>query len=462
MNKVLSLLNLPLWRKIGIRYSDLFSIPEIERNTKLQLLFGAMLLYFFSTFSQWADSTTLTVENSYRAVCWPYFQNCTDFYFLHALPYGYSQNVFYMALFALMLLTCYWMWERKWVAAHALLSILWLWKFTAIFVLSYSIGGVYDSYHLLICAALLFVPYKEYFAKVAFVVLYFVSATIKFYPTWTLGTYFTTLELGLPLFPDYIAAFLTLTVIFEQVIGCWFLLSKNWLRQRLTLAYFSLFHLYAGVLVLFNYSLISFSTLFILFGPLYQHQRPPLTRKSIAGWMLIAIIILFQTPVHLIRGDEKYTLEGYRFGMWMFDANHQCVVTFTSYANPGGTLSPSSWQAPRSQNCTGYSCLTRTSTFKKDGQWIQTRTLESPNAESRCSPYTFWQANKYLCDENTGRVAMREDHAINGGPYYRIVDEPDMCNLTYKTFSHNDWIKSPPEAPIVGFSRSNTYFSYSF
>jgi hypothetical protein len=441
-------------------YTRLFSVREIEDNAKLQWFFGAMLLFFLVTFAQWSTSSFLSAEESYSALCWPYFPDCTQWYLLHSLPYGYSMSMLYMALFAVMLLTVFFIAHKKWAYAHMALLALWIWKFLAIFLLSYSLGGVYDSYHLFLTAALLFVPYKEFFAKLTFVVLYFLSATIKFYPTWTLGTYFTTLELGLPIFPDFLAPLITQSVILEQVVGCWFLLSQNWLRQRLTLAYFVLFHLYGGILVLFNYSLISLPTLLILFGSSYRHQRVPLTRSSIAGWALIVFLFAFQTPVHFIAGDEKYTLEGYRFGMWMFDANHQCRASFTAYAKDGVTWSASSYEAPRDRDCYGKICLASRHVYQEHNQWLETRVYESPNAESRCAPYAYWQSYRYLCTGDVERVSMRQDASINGGPYYRIVDEPDMCSLEYRTFSHNDWIQQPPEAPFVGFARKNTYYAY--
>ena len=441
-------------------YRRLFSIAEIETNPTLQWFFGAMLLYFFSTFSQWISSPTLTVENAPYAVCWPYFQGCARLYFLRLMPYGYSQSIFYMALFGVMILIIYCMWRRQWVAAHALLLVLWLWKFFAVFVLSYTIGGVYDSYHLILTATLLFVPHKEYFAKVMFVFLYFLSSTVKFYPTWILGTYFTSLQLGVPLFPHAFTALITNTVIFEQVVGCWFLLSSNKIAQRLSLVYFTIFHLYAGILVLFDYSLISLPALLILFGPMYRHQYPPLTRKSIAGWSLLLIMVLFQLPAHIIPGDEKMTLEGYRFGMWMFDANHQCVVTFTSNYNPGVTRTAQSATTSPSFLCTNDLCLTSNHTYESAGIWMQTLQYESPNAEARCDPYTIWQEHRYLCNANVSRVSMQQDQAINGGPFYRIVDEANICNLNYQPFVHNSWIKEPPQAPLVGYSVKDPYYSY--
>jgi hypothetical protein len=330
------------------RYYRLFSVAEIESNKTLQWLFGAMLLFFFVTFYQWMSSPFTTTE--VRAVCWPYFLDCNALHFLSYFPYGYSQTIFYTGLFAVMLYIVNCMYRSQWAAAHFLLLLLWLWKAFASYVLSWDISGVYDYYHLLITAVLLFAAHKEYFAKLMFVLLYFLSATIKFYPSWILGTYFTSLKLGLPLFPDSMTPLITNFVIFEQVIGCWFLLSKNRVAQRLTLAYSVLFHLYGSIFVLYNYTIMSLSTLLILFGSTYRHQLPPLGRRARVGWCIIVLAVLLQTPVHFISGDEKLTMEGYRFGVWMFDANHQCAADFTAYYSVDTNgLASSSYALPRAE-----------------------------------------------------------------------------------------------------------------
>ncbi len=446
----------PLLQALRARYRTLFSIHEIEENTMLQWLFGAVLLYFYVTFSQWISSPLLTAEAD--TTCWPYFQGCNSLHFLSYLQHGYSQTTFYMVLFGIMIAITYLMWKKRWTSAHALLLLLFAWKFFASFVLAMSIAGVYDYYHLIMTAVLLFLPYKEYFAKIVFVLLYFLSATVKFYPTWVLGNYFTAMEPGLPLLPDSLTAFWTESVIVSQVFGCWFLLSRNRVVQRIALVYFSIFHFYSGTLVLFNYPTVAELVLLVLFGPWYRHQWPPLTKRSIAGWVFVGIIVLFQTPGHLIPGDEKITMEGYRLGMWMFDANHQCISEYSVVYNEGVVRTPHTYAALPGAPCIGSNCVTERETKKQGSQWVEHIRVESPKAEYRCNPYVAWQSRMSLCSKNVERVAFTFDHSINGGPFYRIVDVPNMCDLTYKPFTHNTWIKEPPEAPAVGYPVQNFYF----
>ena len=168
-------------QKVSAIYRRLFSIGEIETQPILQWMFGASLFYFFVSFGRWIADSSITVEAAERgnAVCWPFFQNCTDFYFLHLVPFGYSQSTLYMIFYGMMVLMVYLMWKKDWVQAHALMLALFLWKLFVI-SMSFTISGPYDNYHIILTSMLLFVPHKEYFLKLSFVIMYFVSATIKF------------------------------------------------------------------------------------------------------------------------------------------------------------------------------------------------------------------------------------------------------------------------------------------
>jgi hypothetical protein len=438
-------------------YKRFFSIEEIVQQSILQWMFGASLLFFFLTFDNWIGHSTITVETAQQgaAICWPYFLNCSKLYFLHLIPYGYSQSILYMAIYAIMLLIVYYMWEKKWVYAHMLLTILFLWKVFVMFILSYSIAGPYDYYHVFLTAILLFIPLKEYFLKLAFVFFYFLSVTVKFDPTWILGTYFTAMKSGIPVFPGPLTPPFTNLVIFMQVIGSWFLLSKHRILQRLALLYALIFHLYSGILVYYLYPSITLPPLLILFGPMYRYSPTPFSRKAIAGWIVILLVALFQLLGFIIPTDRRLTLEGNRFGMFMFEANHQCIATVRTYST-GGLLATSSADV---LSCQGFYCLTHTSSYRENGLTVKEDRYESPSAWNRCDPYEWWAQLHTRCAMNPAvvRVAFQFDHSINGGPFYRIVDVPNICDVIYRPFVHNDWILMPPEAQIVGYPVQNGY-----
>ncbi len=439
-------------------YRNIFSLAEIESSSILQWSFGAVLFFYFLTFQEWIGWSGITVETAERgrSVCWPYFQTCYKLYFLQNLPNDYSQSELYMALYAVMLAIVYLMWKRDWVFAHALMVLLLLWKLFVVFVLSYLIAGPYDYFHLTFSFILLFLPFKEYFLKLSFVLLYFLSASSKFSPAWVLGGYFTSLQTGLPLFPYFSIPFFTNLVIFMQVIGAWFLMSSRMLLQRTIFAFFLVFHLYSGILVYYHYPSVSLPLLLILFGPLYRHTPIPFARKSMGGWLFMAILFAFQIPGYIIQGDQKLTLEGNRYGMFMFEANHQCIATVKTYrALNGEKVTPSE----KTFNCSGQICHVSQKIYtEKDTKVVEDR-YETGAAWNRCDPYVQWTPLKRQCegDPSISRIALTFDHSINGGPFYRIVDEQNVCELAYHPFTHNAWIHLPPEAPIVGYPIKDEY-----
>ena len=413
------------------KYRTLFSVQEIEDSHVLQWVFGATLLSFLITFYRWTSSLAVT-ETAFLKVwhlCWPWFQDCGHWYFLEALPYGYSQTTLYMVLFAIMLLIVFLMWKREWMLAHILMVILFLWKVLVMFVLTYGISGNFDYYHIVFAFILLFLPLKLFFLKLTFVLFYFLSATIKIHEGWILGTYFSALQTGIPLFPDFTIPIWTNIVIFMQTLGAWFLLSSNKLLQRGALVYFVMFHLYSGTIVEYHYPLIVLPTLLILFGPWYKPESVPLGRKALPGFILLGILFILQLSSVFIPGDEKITLEGNKYGMYMFEANHQCISNITFHQKSG------------------------TSTTELD---------ESINARNRCDPYDYWFFINQVCkreSEDLERVTWTFDHSINGGPFYRIVETDDACGLEYHPWSHDKWIRTPEEgADIIGYPVKNLYY----
>lgn len=450
------------WLFATEKYERIFGIEEIRTQPILQWYFGASILFFFLTFSTWLNSSSITVEDAQRgsAVCWPYFQSCWKLFFFHDLSVDYSRSIFYMVLYGILALIVYSMWRRKWTQAHALLALLWLWEVAVAFIFAYSITAPFYYYHAFLTAILLFVPYKEYFLKIAFVLFYFLSVTIKFDDGWVLGTYFTTLKTGLPIFPDALTPLFTNIVIFSQVIGCWFLLSTRRLLQRSALVFFTFFHLYSGTFVQYMYPTAALPPLLILFGPLYRHTPTPFSRKSIAGWLLLVCICIFQVLGFITPGDRRLTLEGNRFGMFMFEANHECVITATIYERGAHGLN-SSWEAPMGTPCTNLYCMTATSATVYATTTVITEQYESGSSLYRCDPYNWWQRYKIRCANNplTERVALQFDHSINGGPFYRIVDTQNICAENYQVFTHNPWILLPPQAQIDGYPVQDYYHS---
>jgi hypothetical protein len=311
--------------------------------------------------------------------------------------------------------------------AHAALLPSFIWHSLGSFVISYALAGNYDYYLFLFACVLLFLPHKEFFLKAVLALTYFLSSVPKIHESWILGTYFSALETGLPLFPKWSIPLWTNLVIFMEVVGVWFLFSERKILQRSAFIFFVAFHLYSGLFVGYRFPVTVLPTLIILFGSLYRHSDVPFGRKSLMGWILVVLLFAMQFSPKFILGDEKITMEGARFGFYMFDTNHQCV-TSGRYVFVDGT----------------------TREFR----------AESYSARSRCESYRYWFRLDQTCKRNPriASVVWTFDHSINGGPFLRIVDVPDACALTYNVFSHNAWIKTEHDnPPVVGYPLENVY-----
>lgn len=413
-----------------VRYSRIFGISEIEGSTALKWVFGAAVLSYYTAFSSWIHSSAMTVNGFAQgmATCWPYFQSCSDYYFLYSLPYGYSQTTFYMVLLGVLILIVFLMHKRAWVFAHMLLVIPYVWHVLGNLVLTHQNAGNFDYYLIAFTTILLFAHHKEYFIKVSLVSFYFLSTATKIHDAWILGTYFSALHTGLPFFPDWSLPLWTNQLIFMEMVGAWFLLSKRPVVQKVVTAYFIFFHLYSGILVEYRYPSTVLPTLIILFAVFYRYQDPPFDRKAIAGWVFIGLCFFAQTVPFMIQGDQKYTQEANKIGMYMFESNHQCVSKVTFYLENGAPVS-----------------VLRT----------------NDSSRNRCNPFDYLQRIQHRCKYGVPRVVRAEwtfDHSINGRAFYRQVDEQDACSLVYKPWSHNTWIRLQDEAVIVGYPLENWFY----
>ena len=57
---------------------------------------------------------------------------------------------------------------------------------------------------------------------------------------------------------------------------------------------------------------------------MYHYQAPPRSKLAIAGWIFMALLLLWQLAPYAVEGDRRLTLEENRIGMFMFEANHEC------------------------------------------------------------------------------------------------------------------------------------------
>jgi len=413
--------------KLVKHYRRIFKIDEIVDDVVLHWYSGALLLGFFITFNAWIakKSTTLAGAEAGNNVCWPIFQNCRDYIWLSGLPEGYSQTSVFMAMFGVMLGCVYGMYRKKWDLVHFGILLLFIVKFY--FSALTNESGNYDYYHNAFCIIYLFFGHKKFFAQLTLVFFYFLSVATKIHPSWVLGQYFTALKTGLPFVPYGAEIVATNFLMVMEMVGAWFLLSKNKILQRSAFTFFVIFHLYSGILVEYRYPATVLPPLLILFGPFFKKPEiPPIDFRSIPGWSFMAGFLVLQMIPHMIPGDEKLTLEGNFYGLFMFEANHQCYGKFT------------------------------------DGDGKKVSDFLSTAANERCDPYRHWfRAKHRFCKNPNSVYGFVMNHSINGDPFREIVNVPNICTLTYRPFTHNEWIKDETEAPMVGRPRQNGYGFYS-
>lgn len=401
---------------------------EIKRSRILQWALGALIFVYFIVFSDWIrmDVVTTTAYEALSYVCPPFFQSCDMFYVFQALPHGYSQTILYMAIFGILTWCVYLMSKKEWDTVQVLLMPIFVWHAAHPLLFSDYLAGNYEYYLIAFGLVLLFFPHKEFFLKLTLVMFYVLSTVSKIHPTWIEGGYFTALRTGLPLSPDWAIPLFSNLVILLEMIGAWFLMSSNRVVQRTVLSFFIIFHLYSGILVEYRYPATVLPFLLIVFGPWYRYTEVPLDKKSIAGWLFILLLILLQFSPKMIPGDEKMTAEANKYGLYMFEANHQCF-----------SLAKVHYKDGTSRDINNRSILAR----------------------NRCEPYHTWFRLNQVClrDSEIDYIEWQFNHSINAGPFYKIVDVKNACNLSYKAFGRNHWILLPDEAETVGYPVKNYY-----
>lgn len=404
-------------------YFNFFHIQEIENSKLLQLLFYCISFSFFVTFYGWISYSATTISSYINGtnVCPPYFLSCGKYYFLQGLPYGYTQGFFYVLLFLLLGYGVTQAIKSNWESAHKIILVTFLWKCIWAFVLTYGLAGNFDYYDMILAFVWLFLSNKEYFSKIAFIFLYFLASSIKIHEGWILGNYFNTLITGAPFLNTFWTPVFTNILIFMQMIGAWFLLSSNKVLQKLTYFYFMIFHIYSGIIVDYRYIAISIPALHVLFDDHTLFKIKAINKKTIAGYLFLLFLLGGQMISILIPGDQKKSLEGNYYGMYMFEANHQCFSNAKVYFT--------------------------------DSSKNYEMNSENHTANNRCDTYRYWYVLKTICDRQSlnglEKISWTFDHSINGHPYERIVDEQNICTLEYKSFSHNDWIKIDNDAQVL-------------
>ncbi len=396
-----------------------FWIGEIEESRVLQICALFLFFTYIITFDGWIGNTGITSHtcSSHAAYCDVF----KAIFWYNALPFWYTQNIFYVLLLSVIVIGMYSLYIKDFFLTWISLCIVFVWKCLYIY---FFWGGNFDYYDIVLSAIFLFSSNKLYFLRITYVFLYFLASTIKIHEWWILGTYFTALQTWIPLFPDVTAPIWTNLVIVSQIVLCWWLFFKK--KTYLFIiaeVFFLAFHFYSWILVEYRYLLSTIPFVVILF--VMPEKVRYKKSYNIAFYAIASLLLLGQSVAISIAWDQKMTLEGNKYGLYMFEANHQCIATYTFYSGEG----QKKWEIIHS----------------------------SQIARDRCDPYTALMRYKGSCAKDT-RIWWQFDHSINGWPFYRIVDEENLCVLSYSSFSRNAWIRSElSEQEIIGYPVKSFY-----
>ncbi|MGE0526924.1 MAG: hypothetical protein AB7P49_07675 [Bdellovibrionales bacterium] len=410
-------------------WRQFFAIDEIETSRFLQTVYWVLLFGFYLSFEDWISSPVVTrsAAQAGRHVCPPYFQNCEWLYFFDGWPHSYGQSTFYALLATLLSLSAIFALRKQWTYAHIFMVPAFLWKVIYVMVLTYKAGADFEYFHIPEVFVFLFVRNKAFFVRRVFVLIYVLSATVRFSATWVVGGYFTTLQGGLPFVSDiWVPVFTNAVTVFE-IVSPWLLLSHSRRVRYSIVGLWTVFHLYSIILVHFRFPAQCVPLLWALFLP----DPPPEERKfswsapvNWRGWVFFATLFFLALVPRLTFEERLYTLQAKKFGVNMMGANYQCISEETSIPKKGDPIH---------------------------------RSHVSTAAMRRCDPYPIWFRLKQACTHYVlERLEWRLHVSVNGEPFYRTVDTRNVCAIAYSAFGANTWIRGPEEgAPIVGYPGPN-------
>jgi len=403
---------------------NIFYTSEVEDSKHLQAIYWTLLIGFFLSYNVWISKNHFTktaVEWSHH-VCPPYFQNCDSLYFLAGKPYSYDSYILYTVLASFILVSAFCALKKSWNWAIGLLIPPFLYKFIYVTLFTYLPIVDFEYFHLPLVLIFIFCKNKLYFLKRAWVLNYLFAGTMKFTESWIVGSYFSSIMIGMPLFPNVLIPFITNGVALFEGITPWFLLSSNRKIRLTSLGMWLVFHVYSIIMVGFLYPLYCAPLLIAFFLPDHtsQENRKVSLIPNWKGWLVLAMLVAVNIVPFLIPTNRLFTLQGLKFGVSMFDANHQFVSIEKAFFKDGKTLS---------------------------------QTRKSNEAMRRANPYNHWFGLQHFCKkQNLERLEWKYLSSVNGGPFYKLVDTHDVCNLKYKAFSKNEWLLTPETgAPIVGY-----------
>lgn len=415
-----------LWKKISTWYSDCFSIDEFATSLRLKYVFiasWALCVYDLTANSRPAFNSNGTL------VCWPFFDSCNELA-QYLLPNSFAYNALTAIILFFLLLSAIFLAKKKYAHAHFFLLSVIIYKTIFTFFLFSRHNTNFALFHLFPSFVLLFSKNKIQALKFSFAFIYFFTPRVKFDDGWILGTYFSTTTNGLPLFPNSSIPILTnLTIIGEMIFSIG-LFYPNKKFNAVSLWSWTIFHIYSAILVGYFYPVRCLAFLWTIYGLDEQLSHEEDNRNKFLNYKTVIILALFSfinfIP-NLISKNPNITTEGLDYGFHMINANYQCQTSIDA--------------------------------IDKNNNNIMRKNITSSAPMNRCFVFDIFQQIKSECKKFPidTKVSWTYWQSRNGSPFYELINEKDACKLSYKPFSHNEWIKYPTDSLIKGYPFKNNF-----
>lgn len=407
------------------KYNSLFAVDEIRQSKRLQAVFLAS--WFICLFDLEKRSTNPSFKK--YATCWAYFENCKDYFPFETLPNSHNYLILNGLILTLLFAAIWSSIQARWGSAHFFLGLVLIWKFCLNFIVINSHQTNFELLHLIPSFVLLFCRNKLFSLRITWALACLFAARVKLNEGWILGSYFTSLRLGLPLIPKPLIPIVTNAVILGETILSYGLIAKNNRVRQISLSSWLCFHLYSATFVGFYYPvrcLIFLGTIFAF--PQYDSSfaKSESKQMSLRSWVAIGLIVFINFLPSLVSKDPNLSTEGLDYGFFMINSNYQCLNSVT--------------------------------TLNSAGAVIKNRKSGSTAAMNRCFVIDTFQAIKRQCTHlGPGQtITWSFLQSQNGGPFYEIISEPDACALTFNAFTPNSWIRIPADQLIRGYPEKNS------
>lgn len=405
------------------KYRKIFAIEEIESSRTLQMVFFFLFIGFYYGIHDlfFRDLGIRIPPGSFPTqACPEYFQGCHRLYFLPPKYESWAYSVFFTGVFTLLAGSLILGVRKMWTEAHMLLVIPFFVKMFFNLFLSANVSIPFEIDHLFPCFIFLFSHKKKINLQFLFVILYFLSGIVKLHQSWIAGTYFSSLAMGLPLFPDAMIPVVTNIVVLMEIVGVWLLFSQKKFIRKSIFVLLIIFHVYSCLFVGFRYPMQFLPFILILFSD----DEIPLPRPSKLAWLAVTILFLMNLFPFLIGPDHKRTFEGRALALNMFDSNRQSKTTEIINYRDGKT---------------------------------ETKITGTSSSVERLTPYTVWFRIQQLCKRpEVEKVSWNMLSSMNGGPFTTLVDEDNACLLSYHFWKKNEWIRY--DSDIKGYPGKNHYY----